>query len=183
MLKNNFVASKITSSLPANLFSSPFILSSPPSTPNHNANLTSESSAKRRRVVSSLCPHATVEVSANLGTYVNCDVKLLKEMGWKSFVRHRRQRGDFAEVTKLPHPASRLLQHYKVHGAPVKLTTKPWKKHTVELALAQGPHPLCMEHIDFLHEEFIDMINKQQWVVLPYSEAKHLLGLQLTTCL
>ena len=180
MLKHSLVASKITNSLPANMFSSPFIFSSPPSTPNHNANLTSESSAKRRRVVSSLRPPAAVEISAELGTYVTRDVKLLKEMGWNSFVRHRRQRGDFADVAKLPHPASRLLQHYKAHGAPVKLATKPWKKHTVELALARGPHRSCMEHIDFLHEEFIDMINKQQWVVLPYSEAKHLPGLRLS---
>ena len=127
----------------------------------------------------SLRPPATVEVSAELGTYVTRDVKLLKEMGWKSFVS-RCQRGDFAEVTKLPHPASRLLQHYKIHGAPVKLTTNPWKRHTIELALAQGLHRSCMEHIDFLHEEFIDMINKQQWVVLPYSEAKHLPGLRLS---
>ena len=180
MLKHSLVASKIKNSLPANMFSSPFIPSSPPSTPNHNANLTSESSAKRRRVVSSLRPPAAVEISADLGTYVTRDVKLLKEMGWNSFVRHRRQRGDFADVAKLPHPASRLLQHYKAHGAPVKLATKPWKKHTVELALARGPHRSCMEHIDFLHEEFIDMINKQQWVVLPYSEAKHLPGLRLS---
>jgi hypothetical protein len=37
-----------------------------------------------------------------------------------------------------------------------------------------------MEYIDFLHEEFIDMINKQQWIILPYSEAKELPGLRLS---
>ena len=142
MLKHSLVASKITNSLPANMFSSPFILSSPPSTPNHNANLTSESSAKRRRVVSSLRPPAAVEISAELGTYVTRDVKLLKEMGWNSFVRHRRQRGDFADVAKLPHPASRLLQHYKVHGAPVKLTTKPWKNTHRRISSCSRSSPL-----------------------------------------
>ena len=38
-----------------------------------------------------------------------------------------------------------------------------------------------MEYINFLHEEFIDMINKQQWVILPYSEAaQDLPGLRLS---
>jgi hypothetical protein len=105
---------------------------------------------------------------------------LLKQLGWTDFVKGRRKRGDFADVSTLPHPASRLLKHYKTHGAPVKFSTGAWSKYTLENALERGPHRSCMEYIDFLHEEFIDMINKQQWIILPYSEAKELPGLRLS---
>ena len=30
----------------------------------------------------------------------------------------------------------------------------------------------CFEYLDFLLEEFVDMIQKQQWVMLPYSAVK-----------
>ena len=46
--------------------------------------------------------------------------------------------------------------------------------------ITRGPHKSCHEHITFLHEEFINMINKQQWIVLPYSVAKTLPGLRLS---
>ena len=184
MFENNFVdSSKLKIALPTQLSNSlhPSLSPSPSSIQiDNHAPATSEPEPKRRRATSSLRLPATVEVSADLGTYIQRDVKLLKERGWTSFVNHRRQRGDFAEVSTLPHPASRLLQHYKVHGAPVKFTTEPWKRHTIERALARGPHRSCMEHIDFLHEEFIDMINKQQWIILPFSEAKNLPNLRLS---
>lgn len=104
----------------------------------------------------------------------------MKQLGWTDFVKGRRKRGDLADVSTLPHPASRLLKHYKTHGAPVKFSTGAWSKYTLENALERGPHRSCMEYIDFLHEEFIDMINKQQWIILPYSEAKELPGLRLS---
>ena len=160
-------------------FSTPL---SPPIPPNNptSVTITEQPSPKRRRVASSLRPPAAVDVSTDLGTYIKRDVQLLREKGWKNFVTHRRKRGDFADVSSIPHPAKRLLQHYKVHGAPVKFSTRPWKEATIERALARGPHRSCMEHIEFLHEEFIDMINKQQWIILPYSEAKKLPGLRLS---
>jgi hypothetical protein len=37
-----------------------------------------------------------------------------------------------------------------------------------------------MDHIPFLEEEFVDMINKGQWVVLPFHSTKHLPGLRLS---
>ena len=104
----------------------------------------------------------------------------MNKLGWKKFVLSRRRRGDFADLSNLPHPAKRLLQHYKSHGAPVKFTTKPWTKHQLKTAIERGPHQSCHEYIDFLEEEFIDMINKQQWVVLPYSIAKQLKDLRLS---
>ena len=160
---------------PSNLLTPPTYI---PVTPPHPSS-PSEPAAQRRRTTT-LRPPVAVEVSDDLGTYIRRDVKLLRNQGWRKFVKGRRKRGDFADVSTLPHPASRLLQHYKTHGAPVKFSTRPWKQYTLEHALARGPHRSCMEHIEFLHEEFIDMINKQQWIILPYSEAKNLPGLRLS---
>ena len=37
-----------------------------------------------------------------------------------------------------------------------------------------------MEHLEFLHGEFEDMMAKAQWVVLPASEVRHLPGLRIS---
>jgi hypothetical protein len=115
-----------------------------------------------------------------LGKLVKRDVELLQRLGWKAFVKHRRLRGDFASLDKVNHPAKRLLRHYKNHGAPVKFSTKPWSPGRIKRALARGPHKSCYEYLTFLQEEFIDMINKQQWIILPASEAMKLPGLRLS---
>ena len=47
-------------------------------------------------------------------------------------------------------------------------------------ALARGAHRSCMEHLDFLHEEFVDMIAKSQWVVLPADALADLPGLRIS---
>ena len=101
-------------------------------------------------------------------------------MGWQDFVKHRRRRGDFADLTTMKHPAKRLLQNYKTRGVPVKFTTAPWPLDKIQHAIERGPHRSCLEHIEFLHEEFSDMINKSQWVVLPYSQVKHFPNLRLS---
>ena len=107
-------------------------------------------------------------------------MKLLNELGWKKFVQSRRRRGDLADLSNLQHSAKGLLQHYKSHGAPVKVTTKPWSQRRLRTAIERGPHKSCHEHLEFLEEEFIDMINKQQWVVLPYHVAKNLKNVRLS---
>ena len=114
-----------------------------------------------------------------LGELIERDVSLLKSLGWNSFVKHRRQRGDFSSLS-FKHPATRLLRHYKHHGAPVKLHSAPWSRQQLTAAVRRGPHRSCIDHIDFLEEEFVDMINKEQWIVLPYSSVKHLPGLRLS---
>ena len=88
--------------------------------------------------------------------------------------------GDFTSLTNVLHPARRLLHFYKHRGAPVKFSTPPWTRHQVQRALRRGPHKSCHEHLDFLHEEFIDMINKGQWIILPYSAVQQLPGLRVS---
>ncbi|KAL3823259.1 LOW QUALITY PROTEIN: hypothetical protein ACHAXA_011104, partial [Cyclostephanos tholiformis] len=65
-------------------------------------------------------------------------------------------------------------------GAPVKFSTPPWTSHQVQRALSRGPHKSAHEYIDYLGEEFVDMINKGQWVILPYSAVQHLPGLRIS---
>jgi len=117
--------------------------------------------------------------SADLGKLIADDVVLLSAVGWEAFVKSKRGRGDIGALNK-PHPANRLLHQYKVNGTPVRFTTPPWTADQQIAALKRGPHPSCSKHIEFLEEEFVDMMNKGQWVVLPYSVAKTLPGLRLS---
>ena len=108
------------------------------------------------------------------------DVSLLRNLGWKKFVKCKRERDDFNDLDDLNHHSRQLLRQYKHRGAPVILSTKPWTTSTVEKAVERGPHRSCLEHIDFLKEEFHDMMRKGQWIVLPYSEAKSLPNLRIS---
>ncbi len=78
------------------------------------------------------------------------------------------------------HPARHLLCHYKHRSAPVKFSTPPWTRLQVQRTLSRGPHKSAYKYIDYLEEEFVDMINKGQWVVLPYSAVRHLPGLRIS---
>ena len=62
----------------------------------------------------------------------------------------------------------------------MKLSTKPWSQDKITTALARGAHRSCMDHLDFLHEEFRDMIEKSQWVILPAADVAHLPGLRIS---
>jgi len=102
-------------------------------------------------------------------------------MGWTAFVKHRRQRSDFASLDNINHPARRLLKFYKARGAPVKLSTAAWSRERVDEALERGPHKSCDDYHEFLGEEFADMIQKGQWVVLPAaSVVKDMPGLRIS---
>ena len=92
----------------------------------------------------------------------------------------RRPRSNFASLDKVDHPAQRLLKFYKERGAPVKMATKPWSRDQIDAALSRGAHCSCMEHTEFLHKEFHDMILKSQWVVLPAKDVAHLSGLRIS---
>jgi hypothetical protein len=118
--------------------------------------------------------------SEELGELIMRDVELLSRVGWRSFVKHRRGRGDFSSLDNVNHPARRVLMHLKHRGAPVKFTTPPWTTEQIDKAIRRGPHKSCNEYIDFLDEEFIDMIRKGQWVILPASVAKKLVGLRVS---
>ncbi|KAL7542839.1 hypothetical protein ACHAWF_007263 [Thalassiosira exigua] len=106
------------------------------------------------------------ELPTELGKYIVHDVRLLEQLGWRHFIRQRRPVSDFASLDNIQHPAKRLLHFYKHHGAPVKFSTPPWTRRQVKRALAQGPHKSSFEYLDFLREEYVDMIAKGQWIIL-----------------
>ena len=118
--------------------------------------------------------------STTLPECVKRDSELLKKLGWRKFVLQRRTKGDFARLDGVDHPAQRLLKFYKSQGAPVCFKSEPWSAKRVDKALQQGAHRSCMEHLEFLHKEFEDMVAKAQWVVLPASEVRHLPGLRIS---
>lgn len=119
-------------------------------------------------------------MSPELGECIARDSRLLKQLGWRDFVKRKRPRSDIATLENVDHPARDLLKFYKTRGAPVKFKTPPWGRPRVLHALKRGPHQSCKEHIDFLHEEFADMVAKGQWVVLPASEVLNLPGLRVS---
>ena len=81
---------------------------------------------------------------------------------------------------KFDNPARDLLRWYKARGVPVKSHTKPWSKGMLNRAIKRGAHKLCHEYVEFLEEEFKDMINKGQWIILPYSKVKKMPGLRFS---
>ncbi|KAL3823338.1 hypothetical protein ACHAXA_010473, partial [Cyclostephanos tholiformis] len=124
--------------------------------------------------------HLAQSVPHEIGELIARDVRLLQRLGWRGLVAHRRPTGDFSALDNVHHPARRLLQHYKLHGAPVKFSTAPWSQTQVMRALARGPHKSCQDHLSFLQDEFVNMIHKGQWIVLPYSAVRDLPGLRVS---
>jgi hypothetical protein len=62
----------------------------------------------------------------------------------------------------LDHPASRLLKSLAINGAPVVLKSSPWSPDRASTAVARGPHKSALAKVDFLRQEFADMIDNSQ---------------------
>jgi Reverse transcriptase (RNA-dependent DNA polymerase). len=114
-----------------------------------------------------------------LGKCITRDVALLNKLGWKRFVAARRHRKDLADM-HINHPAKRLLLSYKKQGVPAKVTTPRWSPERIRQAIARGPHRSCREHTEFLSEEFVSMIQKGQWTILPFSAVKEFVNLRIS---
>jgi len=46
--------------------------------------------------------------------------------------------------------------------------------------MEQGSHHLAIQHLDFLEQEMLTMVQKGQWLVLPYKDIKNLPNLRLS---
>jgi len=113
-----------------------------------------------------------------LQSLINKDLQLLNTWGLEEVVKLKRDGGDLSTLDKVNHPAQRLLKDLKHRGAPVRFSTEPWSSEKVSMALARGAHKSCMGHMNFLYEEFVDMIQKGQWLVLPASAVQDWPGLR-----
>jgi hypothetical protein len=85
------------------------------------------------------------------------------------FVKAMRDpRGDFNQhVGHIAHPAAHLLNHLRCSGAPVTCQGTQWTFAQKAATLTRGPHQSASKHIPFHRQEFVDMIHKGQWTVLP----------------
>ena len=97
---------------------------------------------------------------------------MLKRVGWSRFVKIKRGQDDFGPLDSLPHSARHLLRSYKFRGVPVRMHSAAWSSEHLDASMARGAHQSCFDYLDFLQEEFLDMMDKGQWVVLPYSLVK-----------
>ena len=133
-------------------------------------------------VLSATTAPVTSTSPANLDQRILQDVQELKRLGsWEAFVKSKRCFSDFANLDNIRgHPAHRLLQFYRQRGAPVKMKSKPWSREQISAALSRGAHQSCFAYMDFLREEFTDMMEKGQWVILPASTVESLPGLQVS---
>ena len=115
----------------------------------------------------------------DLSECVKRDAALLEQLGWEAFVKHCCPRSDFLSLDNVEHTARRILKEYKHRGVPVRLATEPWTLEQINEAIARGAHPSCGKAVNFLCEEFVDMINKGQFVVLPADITTKLQGLRV----
>ena len=99
-------------------------------------------------------------MSENLGEYIVNDAELLDRVGWTEFVRQKWVGSDFASSENVHHPGKHLLTNLTLCSAPVRFHTQEWSRENISAALARGAHKSCMKHLEFLYEEFTDMIQK-----------------------
>lgn len=103
-----------------------------------------------------------------LGKMIRRDVEMLVwREGWSALMKSCRARGDFAALDNVAHPAQRLLVLCKYRGVPVKLKTPAWTRAQCQAALKRGPHKSCADHINFLEEEFVDMVKRGSGLSCP----------------
>jgi hypothetical protein len=106
----------------------------------------------------------------HLGKHVALASRNLQHLGWNAYVASARGLSDIAAgVDRLRHPAVRYLSYLHVSEAPSKQHTAPWPRAKRDAAMDRGAHQSAKVHREFLYEEMADMVDKAQWIVLPYS--------------
>jgi hypothetical protein len=62
----------------------------------------------------------------------------------------------------------------------VATSSAPWSLQQKLSALERGSHKSAKQHVYFLCSEFIDMINKGQWILLPVTQVLNNQNLRLS---
>ena len=116
-----------------------------------------------------------------IGKVLKANVLKLKTHGWDRLVRDNRTDADLPkEVAQVPHAACGLLQHLRRFNAPCKMTTKPWTQQQKDQAAERGPHRSALEYQEFLAGDMLEMVEKGQWMLLPYDAVQYLRNLRLS---
>jgi len=83
-------------------------------------------------------------------------------------------------VCNLLHPAAHILNHLCQHGTPIIMHTPQWPCAHWDAVIIQGPHLSAKHHLPFLEQEMLAMVQKGQWLILPYTVATSLPNLWLS---
>ncbi len=83
-------------------------------------------------------------------------------------------------VCNLLHPAAHILNHLCQHGTPIIMHTPQWPCAHWDAAIIQGPHLSAKHHLPFLEQEMLAMVQKGQWLILPYTTVASLPNLWLS---
>ena len=74
-------------------------------------------------------------VPTDIGEFIDRDVKLLQQLGWRGLVTHRRPRGDFTSLNNVLHPAHRLPSSSPRHHGLVTKFSAPSTGARTNLAM------------------------------------------------
>jgi hypothetical protein len=121
-------------------------------------------------MATSWVPPATVSKQQELQRLVERATRQFESSSsWEDCVaKSKDPRGDLhPNVAHLPHRAAHLLDRLRVRGATVATKPNPWSMNQKLAALHRGTHQSANQHVEFLCKEFVDMIRKVQWILLP----------------
>jgi hypothetical protein len=115
-----------------------------------------------------------------LGKLVQQATEALQIVSFRDLCIRHRGPSCLTGHTLIPHPAADLLRHLRDAGAPVRLSGLAWTTSDLDAAVRRGAHKSTLHRRDFLREEFADMMEAGQWLVVKYSAIRHLVGLRLS---
>ena len=67
--------------------------------------------------------------------------------------------------------AATLLEEYRTKGVPFVPTGEEWMQDQRDEAIKRGAHQSASLYVDFVWQEFVEMLEKKFWSVLPASQA------------
>jgi hypothetical protein len=137
---------------------------------------------KRHKPNTGLRTAVLAQAEETLGTYSESFASLLSAgVPFDQLCRDQRGASDIhPNVHQLPHQAARLLSHLGRRGCNVPLSSPPWTTAQTDAAVERGSHKSALEHLDFLEQEFVEMMQKGQWILLPYKSVRGLKNLRVS---
>jgi hypothetical protein len=105
----------------------------------------------------------------------------MRRLGWKQFVKLHQYPTDInTNIRNINHPAVPYLHRLATIGIPANSSAEPWSTRKLNTLYKKGPHSSALHHFkDFLFEDFLDMIKKQYWVILPFRIVRNFVHLKL----
>ena len=129
-----------------------------------------------------LTPTPPPHMSDDLGKLASNATRWLHESpSFKKFIWACQGPIDFQPmVGQLPHSAASHLDQYQWHGIPFNTTAPYWTAEQKLMAIKRGAHKSASDCAEFVHKEFVDVVHKQVWVVLPVDAVLELEELRLS---